>query len=345
LRPPAWNPEHPLARLIAGRVRDFDFFQLLNLLERSLAGAAPIGRQGPVKREAVRLRPELSLGFPCADFSTADWREEPDATQRLRLTVTFLGLYGADSPLATHFTERLLISKDNADDYEKDDRVREFLDLFHHRLLSLLYRVWIKYRHYATFQPDGRDPISLVIRGFMGIGTDHLDDKLGVPAVRLFRYAGILLQRPRSATGLAGQLRDYFPGVPFDIESCVGRWLRIDPADQNRLGRGGCTLGQDFLVGQRMFDRSGKFRVKVGPLGFEAFSRFLPGGSAAAEIAQVVRFYCTDPLDFDLHVTLRGEEVPDLPLAGTGVLGRLSQTTWLKSQPSPDKSVIFRAEA
>lgn len=331
-----WTAGHPLARWALSEAHAFEFFQLLHLLELTCRGAPALGEQGPAANEAVRLRPAMGLGFPAADLASADWGESAlSGRGRIRLTMTFLGLYGSDSPLPTHFTEALLAEK------EDDERVREFIDLFHHRVYSLLYRVWKKYRYYVTFRSDGHDPISEIVRGLLGIGTAHLDGGLSIHPVKLFRYVGLHVQRPRSASGLVGELKAYFETIPVDLEPCVGRWLWIDPAERNVMGLGKCTLGTDFLVGERIFDRSGKFRVKLGPVGFEDYSRFLPTGSAAAELAQIVKLYCGDPLDFDIQVTLKGDEVPDLPLRGQGFLGRLSWTSWLKSKPCGDKSAIF----
>lgn len=330
-----WVESHPLAQLLLKRVRDFDFFQLIQLVERTAPTAPVLGEQGPARRELVRIRPRLGLGFPAGDLDGASWREEPDGQGRMLVTLTFLGLYGSDSPLPTHFTESLLPEQDD------DARVRDFLDIFHHRIFSLLYRVWKKYRYYVTFRPDGQDPVSLVIRGLLGLGTRELDKALRVHPVRLFRYAGILSQRPRSAAGLIGQLTDYFGGLPVDIDACVGRWLPIQPNDRNVLGQDKCSLGDDFLLGERIFDRSGKFRVKIGPVGFDDFVKFLPPGAASADLGDIVRFYCDDPLECDVQVTLRGEEVPQTPLGGQGMLGRLAWTSWLKSTPSPDKSIVL----
>jgi type VI secretion system protein ImpH len=333
-----WTAEHAFVRLALTRARDFDFFQLLHLVERIEEDAAPIGRDGPPHDEAVRLRPALSLAFPAGDLAGADWLE--NATQprgHLLITTTFLGLYGSDSPLPAHFTEALLAEK------EEDERVRAFVDLFHHRILSLLYRVWKKYRYYVTFRSDGQDGISRIVRGLLGIGTPHVDQVLQVDPLALFRYVGLLSQRPRSAAGLIGQLSDFFEGIPVDIRQCVGRWLRIQSNDRNVLGVDKCTLGQDFLLGERIFDRSGKFRVQLGPVGFDDYQRFLPSGSAAADLNEIVRFYCDDPLEHDVEVTLRGAEVPETPLGTDETVGRLSWTTWLKSQPCEDKSVIFAA--
>jgi len=332
-----WGPDHPLARCIHAYARDFDFFQLVHLVERLVPEAAAVGDTGPAAREPLRFRPALSLGFPVADIESAEWRDALLSSGGfVTLTTTFLGLYGTKSPLAAHFTEQLLSNG------EGEARVRDFLDLFHHRLISLLYRVWKKYRYFVTFRADGRDPISMVVRGLLGIGTPHVDDDLGIPATVLFRYAGLLSQRPRSACGLAGQLQDYFDGLPFDLEQCVGRWVWIEDGQRNRLGQAKCALGMDFLLGERIYDCSGKIRVHIGPVGLDDYCRFLPDADAAAQLRNVLRFYCTDPVEYDVRVTLRGEEVPRTRLGAAGPAGRLAGTTWLLSQPCDDKSAVFQ---
>ena len=331
---PAWTADHPLARWILRGPHAFDFYQALQLIERIDPEVTQLGHQS-AEREAVRLRPALSLSFPTADLHSAAWLNEGREDGRLQLTTTFLGLYGSDSPLPTHFTESLLSEQ------EDDQRVRAFIDLFHHRLLALLYRVWKKYRYHITFVPAGDDPISQIMRGFLGIGTPRTAEGLRTSPVRMFRYVGLLAQRPRSAAGLSGVLRDFFKDVPFDISQCVGRWLPIEESDCNRFGQVNCTLGQDCLLGERIYDHSGKFRINIGPVGFDHYTRFLPPGDEAAQLREVVQFYCTDALQFDVEVTLRGDEVPETPLGEQGLLGRLAWTSWLKSKPSADKPVVF----
>lgn len=331
-----WNENHPMVRRVVGDAHRFDFYQLLHLIERISADTPKLGHSGPAQREHVRLRPQLGLGFPPGDIDDAEFLEAPDGSGKLQITATFLGLYGSNSPLPAHVTEQLLPERDD------DLRVRAFFDLFHHRIYSLLYRVWKKYRYHITFEPEGRDPISCILRGMLGIATPHLDDQLEMNPVRMFTFTGLLSQRPRSAEGLKGQIRAYFRGLPVDIQQCIGRWLWIQQDDRNIIGRKKCGLGKDFLLGEKIYDRSGKFRVQLGPLGIDDYARFLPGRPARQELDQIIRFYCEDPYEYDTEVTLKGDEVPDLPLRAEGILGRLAWTTWLKSVPSDDKSVIFQ---
>lgn len=114
------------------------------------------------------------------------------------MTTTFLGLYGTTSPLPPFYTEDLIAQE------EGEEVVRSFLDLFHHRLLSLFYRSWVKYRYHIQFEPSGEDPFSQRMLAFLGLGAKEVAEKTGLPVSRLLRYAGLFSQRPRSASALEG---------------------------------------------------------------------------------------------------------------------------------------------
>ena len=63
------TPDHSLDETLVERVWRFSFFQLVRLLERHAKSAARVGGRGPASDEAVRLRPEASLGFPASDVT------------------------------------------------------------------------------------------------------------------------------------------------------------------------------------------------------------------------------------------------------------------------------------
>ena len=88
-------------------------------------------------------------------------------------------------------------------------------------------------------------------------------------------------------------------------------------------------------------DRAGKFRVIVGPVGWERFQRFLPDGDEFATLVALTRLFVTDPLQFDVEVRLKGEEVPDLRLGGEKPY-RVGWTTWIPADDMEDQAVVFR---
>jgi type VI secretion system protein ImpH len=312
----------------------FSFFQAVQLLQR-YSGGAPVGGPGPATDEALRIRPAVSLSFPSADLIAIEVEKAVGQIRpRYRITTSFLGLYSSDSPLPTFYTEDLLWKETD------QQAVRDFLDIFHHRALSLLYRAWEKYRYTTQFRHNGADEFSRRVFSLVGLGTPSLVDSTGFPAVRLLRYAGTVTQKPHSAAALSGVLRDSFALSSIGVVQCRERWVRIDPAQQNRLGTGNCTLGLDLTAGERVRDRSGKFRIEVGPVGLQDYLRFLPVEKDHAAMVNLVRFLTTDRLDFDIEVKLHPEEAPPLCLSSTSPL-RLGWTTWLP-RPRGDTSVVYR---
>jgi type VI secretion system protein ImpH len=291
--------------------------------------------QGPADEECLRLRPELSLGFSASDVAEIDLAERSPQAEGLRfqITTTFLGLYGPSSPLPVFYTENLL-------DQDPDESlVRPFLDIFHHRALSLLYRVWEKYRHVVQFQPGGTDSMSRRLMCLGGLDGTGLADSVGIPAVRLLAYAGGLTQRPRSAPVLRGILLDYFEGLPIEIEQCVEQQVEIPEGDRNLLGVRNVELGLNFSIGERVLDRSSTFRVKIGPLALESFLGFLPGGGGRAKLEGLLDLFDPDPLDAELELWIRAEEIPALQLSREPM--GLGWSTWLGEQPGEDQYVRF----
>ena len=320
--------DHPVIRALLAEPRAFSFFQAVRLLELSQPDATPLGQRGPASREAVRLRPDAGLAFQAAEVTEI---EPPSAEGRpWRLTTTLAGLYGVSSPLPAIYSEDILQRElELAPD---EDPARLFLDVLNHRLLSLIYRAWSKYRWAFSFRAGGEDAISRCVFHLIGLASPESRALLGVPAQRLLRYAGYLTQLPRNASGLGGVLTDWFDGVPVSVEQCLERWVPVVPDDQNRLGARNCELSQDLVLGERVRDRSGKFRLRIGPLpALAGFLGFLPIGEHHHALGALVRFLAPDPLEYDFVLGLVGPAVPELRIAGDESGARLGYSSWLRA--------------
>lgn len=310
----------------------FSFVQAVRLIEGLHPDAARVGHQGPVQKEAVRFRPVLDLSFAASDVAGVTRVSRDGQPPKYEIATTFLALYGAVSPLPSYFTEQIL-------DQDEESLLREFVDLFHHRLISLFYRAWEKYRFAAGFAADGRDAGSRRLLGLLAVDPDRLPPGHRVPAVRLLGFAGLLTQAPRSAASVQALLAEHFEGVPVELQVGVGRWIPVPPDQRARLGAANARLGADLSLGERVFDRGGTFRVAVGPLGLGAFLDFLPGAPRLTELRELVDLVNGDGLDYDIELSLRREEVPALRLGVEP--GRLGRTTWLGAPPEAAPRVRF----
>jgi len=349
-----------LQRLLASGWR-FDFFQAVWLLERFCAGGTTVGGRGPVADEPIRFRPHVSLGFPPSDVRRIAALPGVTGDKPLyQLDVTFMGLYGVSTPLPLHFAVDVLRSVEPyesplpeqgepvpADEVPKAagpreaTPVRDFLDVFHHRLVSLFYRSWTKYRYDVTFSTPGRDSITDYLLWLIGCSRDYDEAVLGVSPIRLLRYAGLLTQHPGPAVALEGLLDDYWGGFAVQVEQCIGRWVPLAEADLNVLGVCNSSLGVDLTVGEQVYDLSGAFNVALGPMDWETYLTFLPGQPGFEQTRSLVQFYCSDPLSFTIEVKLREGEIHDMRLSSDEDACRLGYTSWAQTGRLPETSVTF----
>lgn len=337
----------------------FDFFQAVWLLERYCGGQLPVGDRGPVAGEAFRFRPDVSLGFPPTDVRRITRHDDPGAgAGRFLVEVTFMGLYGVSTPLPVHYAVDVLrtveqhgttAEGESAESGEDPTAgidtgsapVRDFLDVFHHRLISLFYRSWLKYRYDVSFGIPGRDAITDYLLWFIGCAPGYDEAMLGVSPIHLIRYAGVLTQRPRSAAMLEGVLEDYWKEIGVEVQQCAGRWVPLTQDDMNRAGTANCTLGADLTVGEQVYDLSGAFNISVGPMDWATYQSFLPGELYFSQMRSLVQLYCADPLSFNIELRLHAGEVPEMCLSSEADAGRLGLTSWVRTDEIPETSVVF----
>jgi type VI secretion system protein ImpH len=322
------NSDRPLDSLLFDEGPQFEFFQAVRLLERIYPGRRAVGRDGPPSMEAVRFRARASLEFPASqiyDVSREDPSGSPESPQ---MVINFLGLTGPSAVLPTPYTE-LLVERVRY----KDTALRDFLDLFNHRMASLFYRAWERSRFPVAYERGGDNPFTQYLLDLVGMGTGGLKGRLGIPDEGLLLYAGLIAQRPHSATAIELIVADYF-GVAASLQQFSGQWLDIDEGSLTRVGSANSELGVNAIVGSRFWDRQSRFRVRLGPLQFGQFRAFLPTGSAYEPVANLVRWLAGMEFDFDIQLVLRAVEVPSCQLTTRGPeMPMLGWTTWLKTLP------------
>ena len=326
------NQEYPLIERMLAEPHEFRFPQAVRVVEGLLMAGNAVGRQN-AQVEKIRFTAYASLAFPASQIREVAWIET-GGTERLRMRVTFLGLYGPASPLPGYITEDVLWARD------EERGAQDFMDLFNHRAVSLFYRATWKYRLEHHYRTDRGNPFQEYVLSLIGLSTRGLRESCGLPVDRMLRYPGLFLQHPRSASALQGFLTDFFE-VPVEIEQLQGRWMTV-PADQvSLLGRTGCRLGEDAILGERVLDFSSKIRVRVGPLDFDQYTAFLPDGANFRLIEKAIAVFAEDPLEFDVDLTIRQEAIPRLHASNQNPR-RLGYTSWLGEPPPRDDSNVFQ---
>ena len=306
----------------------FQFFQAVRLLERLHPERKHIGHHEDPDDEAVRCRSRVSLAFPPSEIyaiepSDAGERALPDT-----MWVNFMGLAGVSAPLPAHYASLL----SDPSTRSQTAAMNAFLDIFNHRLISLFYRAWEKYRFPIAYERDGADTFSEYLYCLIGLGTPGLRGRLHIDDQILLYYAGLLAQRPRSAVALEGILEDYF-GVAIQVVQFQGEWFDVNTDVLSSLGAGGANheLGVSAVLWERIWDPQSRFRVNVGPLTYAQFKDFLPGSDGYVHLVELTRFFVGEDVNFEVRPVLRRDEVPWCELGG-GEAVRLGWSMWLKTR-------------
>ncbi len=346
-RPAARDARAALLRALETEPTAFAAFQAVRLLGRLHPGRAAVGGWADPASEIVRFTVPPSLAFPPAEVQAL--QVPPAGGGPYRLAVNFFGLTGPQGVLPHVYTQH---AAERA--RARDPAFRDFLDLIHHRALSLFYRTWAKPRAVLGHEHGEDDWLLDHLLDIAGFGTKGIRGNLPVRDGALGYYAGLLAPVARSADGLARIIGDYF-GVAATVEQFVGEWRRVD-------GRGQTTLGTDDepaqlglgVVGDEAWDPQARVRLRLGPLTRAQFDSFLPGGDAHAALRALARVYADDQVGVDAQLVLdRGAVAPcvlGFPLgAGTAAPGvpagaPLGRGTWLVSRPmtrDPDETALM----
>jgi type VI secretion system protein ImpH len=273
----------------------------------------------------VRFAANPGVAFPASQIQSLERQGSGPPVMR----VNFLGLTGPLGVLPRSYCELV-----NERIRARDTTLRDFFDLFNHRILSLFYQAWEKFHFQVPYERGERDRFSHYVLALLGLETKGLQNRQDVADDSLLFYGGLLSMHSRSATGLRQVLWDYFD-VPVEIEQFVGAWYPVELESQCSLGESGGyseQVGFGAVVGDETWDQQSRVRLQLGPLTIEQYMDFLPGHEGHRELRSLTRFYTGGEYDVEVQLILRKQDVPACelkPLDGDGQ--QLGWTSWMKT--------------
>lgn len=313
----------------------FDFYAAMRQIECAYPDLPRLGQARTPKDEALRFGQQPSLAFAPAMLAALQ-RGAPEGDTAPgdsadgaapRLLVNFFGLLGANGPLPLHLSEYVRDRLRNVN----DPTLAHFLDIFHHRMISLLYRAWASAQPAVSLDRPGADSFGNRVAALIGIGMPSLRGRDAVPDFAKLHYAGRLAPQTRNADGLAAVLADFFQ-VPVRVQQFVGHWMTLpkDGLCRLRTGPDAEVLGRTTVLGKKVWDAQHKFRLLIGPVDMLQAASLLPGGEGMRRLNDWVRHYAGLSLAWDVKLIVKKEALPGLRL---GTAARLGWTSWLSSKP------------
>lgn len=317
------------------RIRAFDFVAAVRLLENAHPDKPRVGDAVRVRDDVVRLSQHVTLGFR----GTALQSLEPGSrVHPHRLHVNFLGLLGSHGPMPLHLTEY----SDQRAKHHADPTFREFVDLFNHRMLSLFYKASVQFDPAVGFDRAGDNTYAEVLSALCGLLPEASRSRDATPDAVKCHHPGWFGSSAKSPDGIAALVSTHFD-LPVTVREWVGGWLVLPEESRIRLGRrsGAAQLGRAVYIGKRVWSIRHKFCVQLGPLDWDTFSAFKPGGEKARALHDLVRNYVGDEWDWDLELQLSSPAVRPLTLDRKRTLGFDSWVSNGQGKRLPDQTVAL----
>ncbi len=304
-------------------VAKYDLFEAMRRIENAHADMPRLGDAARPGDEPFRFAQEASLIFAPTAIAALERREGrvPRLVQRV------FGFMGPNGALPIHLTEyareRLL--------YNNDPTFVRFLDTLLHRFGLFFYRAWARLQPVVSLDRPADAHIVRHVGALIGIIEPSARDRDALGDFPKLFFAGRLARSVRDADGLEAWLALQFD-VPVRVDQFQGHWMPLGRDERSRLKRDGQpALGRGAVLGRTVWDVQHKFRIVIGPLGWERFAAMLPGGKALEQMRALVRQYVSFEFAWDLRLILRREDVPSWKLESTRdrKVGQLGRTAWL----------------
>lgn len=231
-----------------------------------------------------KYRSRINPTFTNADISRIEFGS---TCGRAELEVAGFGLYGIEGSLPAFYTRLIGESAEGATE-DGENPLRDFLDMFSHRLISLLF--WCTAQTRLDLLSVGglgndleSDPTSETTSFLFGIaGISEWDiEEAGVSKALVAHYCALFAIPERPSLALESLLED-FTGLPVSIADSVGP--------------------------------NGETTVAIGPMPWVRFREFYPAFPCLSQLLKLCRLF-TGPLPrFSVKLILSAMEIPELTL-------------------------------
>lgn len=307
-------------------ISQMQLFALMRYLHLAYDLKNNIGNEENLYEHPLRFGQDATLSFQEKQVHRVS--QMPEKT---KVQIRGFGMLGSNGVLPIHITEASYEKKL----HEKNTAFNDFLDIFHHRLISLFYKAWLMSEPVIMLDNGNNKAFSNQIASFVGSAIDQHDKDYEKLAYDQFYYSSLLLNQHMPLDNLQEILNCYFK-IPIKIKQNVGQWINSPEHSTIISHHSEHKLGQGLLIGTRYYDITQTFRVVIGPIDIPTYLRFLKNGDLAQQLHTWIHRYIKYNYIFDVELIVDKNKVSPMVVNG---LSRLGQTSWI-GKPKINPSII-----
>jgi len=305
-----WRKRTSVEQWLYAEPWKFNFYRAVAILEKIHPDRLPVGDTVESDWETVRFKQHITFAF--MPSSIYNLKKPANEDEMPVMDINFIGLNGPRSPLPYPITELLLERM-----WKKDYSMKDFFDIFNHRITSLLFRV--KRYHRVALQNKKPEETNLAtyFKALNGMGLPSLQNRMPIDDKQFLGYTGLLTQSPRSAQGLLQMLSHHF-NVRFEIDHMMGKYRTVIEDDLTIIGieekAQNHILGDSVLLGRKIWDQVGAFLIHIHNLTYAQYCSFLPSGDAYTPLSSLTQFYASEEFDISFNIHLNFDQIPPTKL-------------------------------
>nr|WP_314267941.1 type VI secretion system baseplate subunit TssG [uncultured Moellerella sp.] len=309
------------------------FVSLMRAIAAKKPDIPPIGKAARPRQEPYRLGQDPTMAFAPREIASVTKEKE-----RLKIQLYGLGVWGPQGAMPLSFTE-MAYSRLS----QHDSLLTNFLDIFHHRSISLLYRGWFVSQDTASLDRIDDEKFSFYVGSLVGLMPNEIIGS-NLPIHARLASSSHLIREARNPEGIVGALRYYFD-IPVQLKEYTKQWIMLEKNEQSQFGDS-CTsllLSEGAILGDTVQDKQHKFSLILGPLTLKQYMRFSLWGEDLPILKEWIRNFIGFEYSWDVQLILSPDEIPIATLNGGHQLG---YATWLEreKQDEPISGMSFDPE-
>ncbi|MBE0380060.1 type VI secretion system baseplate subunit TssG [Pseudoalteromonas prydzensis] len=319
---------------LISQASQIDFYKAVFIVEKQLKKRGleyrHVGYDSSPKLELIKFTATQKFGYPGNAITKLEEIGFEDGLHKVHMQVSFMGLTGCSGALPQFYSELVMQRL-----RYKDTTMRDFYDMFNHRLVSLYYRAWKKYKPSLNHTNSARnkDPYTQILGLLSGGYNEH----------QLY-FAGLYSRKIRNAADLQNILSSYLD-CQVTIKQMVGQWHTLDAQEQTCLASQAlyegqhARLGIDTMLGKKVWDASSNIEVNIATDDPQKAKLLLPNGTLFKLANKITKDYVGNAINFRLVIESHFASLGSVSLAQSNCqLGANSflavQHDKLKSNPT-----------
>jgi type VI secretion system protein ImpH len=302
----------------------YNVWQAVRIADRFVKKLNPQRDDSLFEQTGLKFRPFEKYEYPPSDIKKISYEEGV-----FNFVLTFLGLYGINSPIPRCYHEQV--------DFQQrilgpgQVPLQNFLDIFNNRFYWLYYQSWKKYRFYLHLHSEENNKIIQRINSFSGRGFFTRTKSAALSDYTLLKFSGLFSQRVRNKSGLKILLRYLFPHFKMEIKEFIPTWIELK--DVPTLGSNENVLGETSFIGEHTLDCTSRICIDIGPISFHDYLDFLPGNTHSNKLRELLDLYLNDGLEYDFNFIIKSDTIVTISWDDDRL--RLGSTLWL-GKPEQD---------